>query len=326
VIAVVPVRRGELPLGAAEAASETGGRALVVGEQAQQAALDLRSALGSSAGLSGQDGNHDDPAAPATDLRHCELGVFQPGRWAAGLAEVVADDDVVVLPASADGRDLAPRLAAALDRPLFAGALAIGSQHVVVVRLGGRVVEEHEPTVPFVATLLPGSRAVLASTANLDAPEELSIEEVLVDLVDGGDATVVEVDEADPAAIDLAEAERIVAGGAGLKGDDAFELLSRLGKQLHASVGATRVVTDAGIVTHDRQIGTTGVAVNPRCYLAFGISGAAQHVGGIGDPEHIVAANLDPSCPMMALADIALVSDARALVEALVELLDADHV
>ena len=84
------------------------------------------------------------------------------------------------------------------------------------------------------------------------------------------------------------------------------------GRRLHASVGATRVVTDAGLVSHERQIGTTGVSVNPRCYVAFGISGAAQHLGGIGDPEHIVAANLDASCPMMAMADLALVTDAAS--------------
>jgi len=259
-------------------------------------------------------------------LRHCELGAFRPGRWAAGLAEVVADEDVVLLPASPDGRDLAPRLAAELDRPLFAGALAVGPQRVVLVRLGGRLVEEHEPTVPFVATLLPGARAVPAPAAEGEMAEEPDIEEVPIELGDRRDATVVEVVEADPAAIDLAEAQRIIAGGAGLRGEDAFKLLFQLGRQLHASVGATRVVTDAGLVDHERQIGTTGVSVNPRCYLAFGISGAAQHIGGIGDPEHIVAANLDPSCPMMTIADLALVTEARELVEALLGLLGSGHV
>ena len=177
--------------------------------------------------------------------------------------------------------------------------------------------------MPFVATLLPGSRSVPAPAGEVDPLEEPGIEQVPIDQSDRRDATVVEVVEADPATIDLAEAQRIVVGGGGLGGDDAFRLLFQLGKHLHASVGATRVVTDAGLVAHDRQIGTTGVSVNPRCYLAFGISGAAQHIGGIGDPEHIVAANLDPSCPMMAMADLALVTEARGLVEALVELLGA---
>ncbi len=324
-IAVVPVRGGELPSGAAEAAAEAGGRALLVGEQARQAALMLRTALGLSTEPATQDRNLDKPAAVVAGLLCSELGPLQPGRWAAGLAEVVGDEDVVLLPASPDGRDLAPRLAAELDRPLFAGALAVDRKRVVLVRLGGRVVEEHEPTVPFVATLLPGSRAIPAAAADFEPTEEAEIEAVPIELGDGRDATVVEVVEADPAVIDLAEAERILAGGAGLGGEEAFRLLFQLGKQLNASVGATRVVTDAGLVDHERQIGTTGVSVNPRCYLAFGVSGAAQHLGGIGDPEHIAAANLDPSCPMMATADLALVTDARQLVEALVGLLGGAH-
>jgi len=301
VIAVVPVRRGELPAAAGEAVAEAGGRALVAGEGARQAARSL--------------------GHVAAAVRYCELGVFQPGRWAPGLAPHVADEDVVLLPASPDGRDLAPRLAAALRRPLFAGALAVSPQRVDLVRLDGRLTEQHEPEGAFVATLLPGSRAV-ADAGSADAPVELEPEEVWIDLGDEPDARLVEIVDADAAAVDLAEAERVIAGGAGLTGDGAFERLTELGRRLHASVGATRVVTDAGLVPHDRQIGTTGVSINPRCYLAFGISGAAQHLCGIGDPEHIVAVNLDASCPMMAMADLALVTEAGVLVEALLALLE----
>jgi electron transfer flavoprotein alpha subunit len=259
-------------------------------------------------------------------VRYCELPSFQPGRWASALAPLVAGEDVVVLPASPDGRDLAPRLAAELGRPLFAAALSVTPRRVVVVRLDGRVTEEHEPAGPFVATLLPGSRSVPELGDNAGTEELDSADEVLVDLGSERDAEVLEVLEADPSTLDLAEAPRIVAGGAGLKGDDAFDLLAELATRLQASLGATRVVTDSGLMSHDRQIGTTGVSVSPRCYLAFGISGAAQHIGGIGDPAHVVAANLDAGCPMMAMADLALVTDARGLVEALLERLEAGSV
>jgi electron transfer flavoprotein alpha subunit len=84
-----------------------------------------------------------------------------------------------------------------------------------------------------------------------------------------------------------------------------------------ASMGATRVVADIGWVDHERYIGTTGVAVDPDLYVALGISGAIQHVTGLGEPEHIVSVNTDPSCPMMAMADLAIVTDAPALLEAL---------
>jgi len=113
------------------------------------------------------------------------------------------------------------------------------------------------------------------------------------------------------------EEVRIVAAGGGLGGPEQLAMLEVVAARLGASLGATRVVTDAGWLGHDRQIGTTGVSVRPRCYVAFGISGAAQHLGGLGSPRHVVSVNLDRSCPMMAMADLALVTDAGALVAVL---------
>ncbi len=79
---------------------------------------------------------------------------------------------------------------------------------------------------------------------------------------------------------------------------------------LGASAGATRVVTDAGWMSYNRQIGTTGVTINPDLYVAFGVSGASQHVGGLGAPDHTVSINTDASCPMTAMANLGLVGDA----------------
>jgi electron transfer flavoprotein alpha subunit len=131
------------------------------------------------------------------------------------------------------------------------------------------------------------------------------------------DATIEETLAADAATIDLAEAGRIVAGGAGLDGPERFDQLASLGAALQASVGATRVVTDRGWIAHERQIGTTGVIVDPRLYLAFGISGAVQHTSGLGRPDHIISINTDAHCPMMQLADLAVVGDANAVLDEL---------
>ena len=92
----------------------------------------------------------------------------------------------------------------------------------------------------------------------------------------------------DPATVDLAEASRIAAGGAGLGGPEPFAVLQRVAIALGASYGASRVAADAGWVPQDRFIGTTGVAVDPELYIAFGISGAVQHVSGLGiaGPHH----------------------------------------
>jgi electron transfer flavoprotein alpha subunit len=82
------------------------------------------------------------------------------------------------------------------------------------------------------------------------------------------------------------------------------------------------VATDAGWIGYERQIGTTGVTIDPELYVAWGVSGATQHTGGIGAPRHIVSVNTDSSCPMTAMADLGLVADAADLLVALARRLD----
>ena len=121
--------------------------------------------------------------------------------------------------------------------------------------------------------------------------------------------------------MDLAEARRIVGGGAGLDSEVRFGDLDRFAISIGGVMGATRVITDRSWVHHDRQIGTTGVVVDPRLYVAFGISGAVQHTSGLGQPDHIVSVNTDPYCPMMQLADVPIVADANAVLDELAAVL-----
>lgn len=291
-VAVVPVRDGVVPAGGREAVAECDGQALVVGSGAVEAA-------GALAGVT------------RGTVRVWDTPGFRPAAWAAVLAGVVGDNDVVVLPGSPDGRDLAPRLAYALGRPLLAGALRVGDHGADLVRHGGLVIEEIAAAGPFVATLQPGARGV-------DEHRETAVIERIERVTgDEHDADIVEVLPPDAATMDLSEAPRIVAGGAGLDGPERFAQLAAIARAVDASMGATRVVTDRGWVEHSRQIGTTGVVVDPRIYLAFGISGAVQHTSGLGSPEHIVSVNLEPHCPMMQLADLAIVADANAVLDEL---------
>jgi electron transfer flavoprotein alpha subunit len=138
------------------------------------------------------------------------------------------------------------------------------------------------------------------------------------------DAEVVELLGPDVATMDLAEAPRLVGGGAGLDSPERFGELAELAELIGAAMGATRVVTDRGWIGHERQIGTTGVVVDPSLYLAFGISGAVQHTAGLGDPDHIVSVNTEPHCPMMSMADLAIVSDANETVVELLRLLRSE--
>jgi electron transfer flavoprotein alpha subunit len=255
-------------------------------------------------------------AGVATELRLWEAGPYRPAAWAAALAPVLTDEPVVVLPASADGRDLAPRLAHAMGRRLLGGALTVEETGASVSRWGGLAIEDVVTHERFVATLQPSVRGVDRSGA--DSPRSPRVD--VLDLrmpASVPDAVTLEVLPPDPATMDLAEASRIVAGGAGLDSPERFEQLAEVAAALGASVGATRVVTDRGWLAHERQIGTTGVVVDPRLYVALGISGAVQHTSGLGHPDHIISVNTDPHCPMMQLADLAIVSDANAVLDEL---------
>lgn len=292
-LAVIVVRGGVLPAGAHESVSECHGRAMLAGSGTASAASDL-----------------DTVAREVTTI---EIGEFRPAAWANLLAPLLADEPIVLLPASPDGRDLAPRIAAELHRPLFAQALAVSRSRIDLVRRHGTELHSFEPPPTFVATLQPGVRGV----DHIDISP--TVHAVTRTLVQADDPTIEEVLPPDAATIDLSEAGRIVAGGAGLDNPRRFEQLSALGAMLGASVGATRVITDRGWIGHERQIGTTGVTVDPRLYIAFGISGAVQHTSGLGQPKHIISVNTDAYCPMMQLADLAVISDANAVLDALLE-------
>jgi electron transfer flavoprotein alpha subunit len=292
VLAVIVVRDGQLPAGADEAVAEAGGAALVAGSGTDKAA---------------------DGLGTASRVWLLEVSSVAPAALSRTLAQALAGVEMILLPASPDGRDLAPRLAMILGRPLLAGAVRCAPGEVEVTRLDDRLSVRVGVDGPVLVTLRPGLRGQLepakstqVSALSLAAPETCR------------DAESVEVLQPEPGVVDLAEARRIVGGGAGLvpagaDGTAVMRLLADVGAALGASAGATRVVTDAGWMSYERQIGTTGVSVDPELYIAFGISGAAQHVGGLGAPEHLVSVNTDPSCPMTAMADLGIVADAPAV-------------
>ncbi len=306
-LAVLPIRDGQLPAGGLEVVDECDGSVLLIGSGTAEAARLL--------------------AGRATTVRAVEVESFAAGAWVRVLVDHVGGEANIVLPASPDGRDLAPRLAAVLHRELLAGAIAVTPHAVDLARQGGLVIHSVRPAGAFVATLQPGVRGADA----IDAATVSALP--IVDRLDAGataiaidrDATVVEVLAPDAATMDLAESPRILGGGAGLASKASFEQLAELATRLDASMGATRVITDRGWIDHERQIGTTGVVVDPALYVAFGISGAVQHTSGLGQPAHIISVNTDPHCPMMQLADLAIVSDANAVVTELLARVGVDH-
>ncbi|RJG12387.1 electron transfer flavoprotein subunit alpha/FixB family protein [Pseudomonas cavernicola] len=120
----------------------------------------------------------------------------------------------------------------------------------------------------------------------------------------------------DPAATPMAEAEFIVSGGNGVKD---WALFHRAAEALGATEGASRVAVDDGHMARNRQVGATGTWVTARVYLAVGISGAIQHLQGIGGCDKVVAINLDPGCDMIKRADLAVIGDSAAILSALIQ-------
>lgn len=295
-LAVVLVRDGVLPAGADEVTAEAGGFVGLVGTSTD--AVDVSTLI----------------SARCIYLVDCE--------WAdrvdiACQTITQLQSPVVIVPSSPDGRDLAPRLASRLGRPLLAGAVRVQNNIVQLSRVGGRVIEHHRIDDTAIVTLIPGLRG--SSPSNVSPTVERLVVAPMGERP--GNVTVLEVLPPDAATMDLTEAPRIVAGGQGLASTEAFEQLGRVGAAIGASLGGTRVASDAGWIPFERQIGTTGVAVNPRLYIAFAISGATQHTSGLGNPDHIISVNTDASCPMMTMANLAIVSDARATLDALERLL-----
>jgi electron transfer flavoprotein alpha subunit len=296
VIALVPVRDGLPILGAGEAVAEAGGRALLVGSGTAAAVESL--------------------PASTSEVALAEVGEYRPAAWAEALASILEGEALILLPASPDGRDLAPRLAVRLRRPLAAGVLRLGEGSYIVPLADHRSQAEVSFGGPLVATIEPGARSFPAGP-----PRAAAVRTVTLQLGAARDAEVLEVLPADPATIDLSEADRIIAGGIGLGLEEHFRCLSRVGGLLRASVGATRPAVDAGWAGFSRQIGTTGALVTPVLYFAVGISGAVQHTSGLGNPTHIISVNTDASCPMMQLADLAVVADGPATLAELERLL-----
>jgi electron transfer flavoprotein alpha subunit len=314
VLALVVCRDGRLPAGADEAVAEAGGAVFLVGTGAEAAAASLVSAT----------------------AVWCSETSTLPAGLARGLAHALSDVSLIVLPASPDGRDLAPRLSAEMGRPLLAGAIRVRlgecaggptnrGARADLLRADGSVVVPVDCVGPAIATLMPGARGPAPTS---DPPP---VTRITFGPMSGQsrDAEILALLEPDPATMDLADATKVLGGGAGLVPRGAsdeqaravFSLLAEVAAALGGSAGATRVVTDAAWMAYDRQIGTTGVAIDPDLYVAFGVSGATQHVGGLGSPEHTVSVNTDPSCPMTAMANLGLVADAGGvLVELAVRL------
>lgn len=228
------------------------------------------------------------------------------------VADIVkkCDPAVVILPASVDGKDLGARLAARLDA-------ALAQDCTQIVCEGGKIkakrpvfagkcfawCEWAEGALPLLSCRPNVMDCLLPSEGD---QAELEV----VDLaVPAAKSRVVGADMDTSGKVELTEAEIIVSGGRGMKGPENYSLLEELARVLGAAVGASRAAVDAGWRPHSDQVGQTGKVVNPNLYIAAGISGAIQHLAGMGSSKFIVAVNKDPEAPIFSKADFGVVED-----------------
>ncbi len=248
-----------------------------------------------------------------------DLALYQPGAYAA-TAEAQAkagDYAAVILGATAQGRDLAPRIAARLGTPLAADVTAIEHEGAITVT---RPVYSGKATYRLELT---AKTSVISIRPNNFTPMESAKDGTVenVPAAGGNDGyRTVKVKEPEGAALDVAEAPIVVSGGRGLKEPDNFKLLEELAQAFGAAaVGASRAVVDAGWRPHGDQVGQTGKTVSPNLYIAVGISGAIQHLAGMRTAKVIVAINKDKDAPIFKVADYGIVGDLFEIVPRLTE-------
>jgi len=231
------------------------------------------------------------------------------------LAALAGDYEVVLAPSSTFGKDILPRAAALLGVPQISDIMEVVDARTFKrpIYAGNVITTVRVPE----GCKIVGTVRIASFTAVAQGAGNAPVEPANPDVTLPADTTWVGMAASGGDRPDLQSATRVVAGGRGLGSKENFELVFRLADRLGAAVGASRAAVDAGYVANDLQIGQTGKIIAPDLYIAFGISGAIQHMTGIKDAGVIVAVNKDPEAPIFEAADIGLVGDLFQILPAL---------
>jgi electron transfer flavoprotein alpha subunit len=216
------------------------------------------------------------------------------------------------------GRDLLPRVAARLDAPLVMNCIKVDPD--------GCRAKAYQYSGKTLATFrLSGGRQIYGLRPKVieaePDPASGDFTALEIKLPHDPATALVEIQTTTAAGVDLSEADVIISGGRGLKNGENFQLLRDCAAPLNGAVGASRVAVDNGWVPYPMQVGQTGVKVNPKVYLACGISGSIQHFAGMKTSRMIIAINSDADAPIMANCDYFVVGDLFEILPVLAEAL-----
>ena len=233
--------------------------------------------------------------------------------------------DAVLAATTYDGRDVLARLSARLDLPVLTNVVglddvggALVSSHAV---LGGSRVVRARFTGPGPALFLVRPKSFAAEPVADGAAELIELEAPPAGPTDAAQVLARHVESRGGPSLD--DASVVVSGGRGLGSPEHYALVEELAGLLGGAPAASRAIVDAGWVPYAYQVGQTGKTVKPVVYLAFGISGATQHLVGMRGAQHVVAVNKDPSAPIFGLADLGVVGDVHQVLPKLVEAIRA---
>ncbi len=229
---------------------------------------------------------------------------------------------ILLLGASAQGKDLSARLSARLGVGMAQDCteFSIDGGNLIATRpiYAGKAYAKltYNDSFPQMATARP-------NVMTMNEPDESKSAEIADASFTLDDAAIkaktVEVVKDESGKVDLTEADKIVSGGRGMKGPEGYDILEELAGAIGGTVGASRSAVDAGWRPQTDQVGQTGKIVSPNLYIAAGISGAIQHLAGMATSKVVVAINKDPEAPIFQKADYGIVDDLFNVVPALTE-------
>lgn len=244
---------------------------------------------------------------------------YNPEAHKQAILEVVAQEqpEMIVFSHSSYGWDLAPRIAVSLKAAQISEVVAVQDRSLIAPLCNGKLRRTLKSRVDLTVVTLQ------AGAFNLAEPAEGIPNVVPVEGDTKGKVDLLGYEKAEHGGVDLTKAQIVVSAGRGVGKPENIAMVAGLAKVLGGEYGASRPVVDSLWVEHNRQVGTTGMTVSPKLYVACGISGAVQHLAGMKKSDFIVAINTDRDAPIGDVADVFAVADLKLLLPVLTEKLQA---